>query len=180
MACVEQPLCFEEAPMGEKTEKNLALAFAAESKASARNSVFALKAEQDGFPQIARLFRAVSEAEAVHARRYLRLMRGKIGATEENLETAFQKEIRAHVEEYPPLIRDASEEGMEVVRKAFSESRDVEDRHAALYKRALNDLLSENTTVYHVCQVCGYVAENTAPPRCPVCGAVHEKFKRMD
>ncbi len=166
--------------MGEKTEKNLALAFAAESKASARNSVFALKAEQDGFPQIARLFRAVSEAEAVHARRYLRLMRGKIGTTEENLKTAFEKEIQANVQEYPPLIREASAEGLEVVKKAFSESRDVESRHAELYKRALNDLLSEKATAYHVCQVCGYVAEDQAPQRCPVCGAVSEKFKPMD
>ena len=48
--------------MTEKTEKNLAYAFAAESKASARNATFAKKAEMEGYEQIARLFRAVSEA----------------------------------------------------------------------------------------------------------------------
>ena len=97
--------------MSAKTEKSLAHAFAAESKAAARNATFAKKAEMDGYPQIARLFRAVAEAESVHARRYLMLMRGKIGSTEENLETAFQNEIKANVEEYPKLIKTAAEEG---------------------------------------------------------------------
>ncbi|OGP63797.1 MAG: rubrerythrin [Deltaproteobacteria bacterium RBG_13_49_15] len=166
--------------MSNKTEQNLAYAFAAESKASARNSVFAVKAEQDGFPQIARLFRAVAEAESVHARRYLRLMRGKIGTTEENLKTAFENEIKANVEEYPALIKTASEDGLEVVKKAFSESRDVEDRHAQLYKKALNDLLSDRIASYYVCQICGYVAEDQTPQRCPVCSAISEKFKQTE
>ena len=111
--------------MPEKTEKNLAYAFASESKAAARNAAFSKKAEMEGYAQIARLFRAVSDAESVHARRYLLLMRGKIGSTEENLETAFQNEIKANVEEYPKLIKDVSGEGKERVLKAFSQSRDV-------------------------------------------------------
>ena len=112
--------------MPAKTEKNLAYAFAAESKASARNETFALKAAMEGYTQIARLFRAVSDAESVHARRYLLLMRGKIGSTAENLETAFQKEIKANVEEYPKLIKDAAAEDQKAALKAFSQSRDVE------------------------------------------------------
>ncbi len=112
--------------MTEKTEKNLAYAFAAESKAAARNATFAKKAEMEGYSQIARLFRAVSEAESVHARRYLMLMRGKIGSTQENLETAFQNEIRANVEEYPKLIKAAAAESHKAALKAFSHSRDVE------------------------------------------------------
>jgi len=100
----------------ENTEKNLAYAFAAESKAAVRNDAFAKKAESDGYPQIARLFRAIADAESVHARRYLRLMRGKIGSTEENIETAFQNEIKANVEEYPKLIKDASDGGRRAYR----------------------------------------------------------------
>jgi len=165
--------------MAEKTEKNLALAFAAESKASVRNEVFAKKAERDGYTQIARLFRAVSDAEAVHAHRYLLLLRGKIGSTEENLEAAFQNEIKANVEEYPKLIKEASEEGKEKVVKAFSQSRDVENRHAELYKKAMNDMLSDRDTIYYVCQVCGYVSEDEAPEKCPICGAVTGKFKKI-
>lgn len=165
--------------MSEKTEKNLALAFAAESKASVRNEVFAKKADRDGYPQIARLFRAVSDAESVHAHRYLLLLRGKIGSTEENLEAAFQNEIKANVDEYPKLIKDASGEGKENVVKAFSQSRDVESRHAELYKKAMNDMLSERETTYFVCQVCGYVSEDEAPEKCPICGAVTGKFKKV-
>jgi len=163
--------------MPEKTEKNLAYAFAAESKAAVRNATFSKKADAEGYSQIARLFRAVSEAESVHARRFLLLMRGKIGSTEENLETAFQNEIKANAEEYPGLIKDASDEGQESALKAFSHSKDVEDGHAALYKKAMNDMLSDRETDYHVCQVCGYVAEDNPPDNCPVCGAVKGKFK---
>ncbi|MBC8419826.1 MAG: rubrerythrin family protein [Desulfobacterales bacterium] len=163
--------------MAEKTERNLAYAFAAESKAAIRNEAFAKKADSEGYPQIARLFRAVSDAESVHARRYLLLMRGKIGTTEENIETAFQNEIKANVEEYPRLIKDASDEGKENVSKAFTLSRDVETRHAELYKKAMNDMLADRETEYYVCQVCGYVNEDKAPDNCPVCGAVKGKFK---
>jgi rubrerythrin len=165
--------------MAEKTEKNLAYAFAAESKASIRNEAFARKADMEDYTQIASLFRAVSEAEAVHARRYLLLMRGKIGSTEENLETAFQNEIKANVDEYPKLIKDASDEGKDGVLKAFSQSRDVESRHAELYKKAMNDMLSDRRTEYYVCQICGYIGEDEAPENCPVCGAVKSKFKRV-
>lgn len=165
--------------MSEKTEKNLGYAFAAESKASARNLAFAQKAEHEGYAQIARLFRAVSEAEGVHAQRYLRLMRGKIGSTEENLQTAFENEIKANVDEYPQLIQDAVDEGVGAAEKAFSQSRDVESQHAELYKRAMNDMLAERETAYYVCQVCGHIAENDAPDKCPVCGAVKEKFKAV-
>ncbi|MFH1350169.1 MAG: rubrerythrin family protein [Pseudomonadota bacterium] len=163
--------------MSTKTEKNLAYAFAAESKAAARNSAFALKAGHEGYPQLARLFRAVADAESVHSRRYLSLMRGKIGSTEENLETAFQNEIKANADEYPKLIKEAIEEGMNSIEKAFSQSRDVESRHAQLYKNAMNNLLSDYETDYYVCQVCGYVSEDKAPEKCPVCGAVQGKFK---
>ncbi len=165
--------------MSAKTEKNLAYAFAAESKASIRNATFARKAEMESYSQIARLFRAVSDAESVHARRYLLLMRGKIGSTEENLESAFQNEIKANVEEYPKLIKEAADDGNSSVLKAFSQARDVESLHAELYKKALNNMVSDRETDYYVCQVCGYIAENEAPDNCPVCGAVQDKFRNV-
>ena len=87
--------------MGDRTQKNLAYAFAAESKASVRNDAFARKADAEGYSGIARLFRAVSDAESVHARRYLMLLRGKIGGTEENLKAAFESEIKANVDNIP-------------------------------------------------------------------------------
>ncbi|RPI76484.1 MAG: rubrerythrin family protein [Desulfobacteraceae bacterium] len=166
--------------MAKKTEQNLSRAFSAESKAAIRNAAFASKADQEGYNQIGSLFNAVAEAESVHARRFLLLMRGKIGTTEENLERAFQNEIRANVEEYPTLIKEAQEEGEEGALKAFSQARDVEDRHATLYKNAMNNMLSERQTAYHICQVCGYIGEDAAPDHCPVCGAVKTKFKAVE
>ena len=165
--------------MGEKTEKNLAYAFAAESKAAVRNEAFARKAEMEEYAQIGRLFRAVSDAESVHARRYLLLMRGKVGSTEENLEAAFKNEIRANVDEYPKLIKDASDEEEKGALKAFSQARDVESRHAELYKKAMSDMLADRQTEYYVCQVCGHINEDKAPEKCPVCGAVPGKFKQV-
>ena len=165
--------------MTEKTEKNLALAFAAESKASVRNEVFAKKADHEGYPQIARLFRAVSDAESVHAHRYLLLLRGKIGSTEENLKAAFQNEIKANVDEYPKLMKDAADEDQKKEIEAFSQSRDVESHHAELYKKAMNDMLADRETIYFVCQVCGYISEDEPPEKCPICGAVTGKFKRI-
>ena len=166
--------------MGEKTDRNLAYAFAAESKAAARNAVFADKAATEGYPQIARLFRAVSDAEGVHARKFLMLMRGKIGSTEDNLKNAFEHEIEANVKEYPKLIADAVAEGVGAAEWSFTQARNVEERHAALYKKALTDMIADRETIYHVCQVCGYVAENQAPDNCPICGAVKTKFKQID
>ena len=166
--------------MTKKTEENLSRAFSAESKAAIRNAAFASKADQEGYNQIGSLFRAVAEAESVHARRFLLLMRGKIGTTEENLERAFQNEIKANVEEYPQSIKTAQEEGELGALKAFSQARDVEDRHAVLYKTAMSNLLSERRTAYQVCQVCGYISEDGAPDNCPVCGAVKTKFKAVE
>ena len=165
--------------MSKKTDRNLAYAFGAESKAAVRNTVFAKKAEAEGYTQAARLFRAVADAESVHSRRFLMLMRGKIGSTEENLATAFENEIKANAEEYPKLIKEAADEGQDAALKAFSYARDVESRHAELYKKAINDMIADRETVYHVCQVCGYIAEDEAPERCPVCEAVKERFKAI-
>lgn len=165
--------------MSSKTDKNLNIAFAAESKEAARNNAFAAKAEHEGYDQIARLFRAVADAEGVHARRYLMLMRGKIGSTEENLEAAFQNEIKANVDEYPNLIKAASDEEDNIALRAFSQARDVESHHAELYKHAMGDMLSDTATAYRVCQVCGYIAEGKAPDNCPICGAVQSKFKEI-
>jgi len=163
-----------------KTEKNLAYAFAAESKAAVRNAAFAQKAEKENLSQIAHLFRAISEAELVHAKRFLDLMQGKIGSTEENLETAFNNEIKANVDEYPALVRDAIEEEMEAAVKVFSYARDVEAGHAELYKNAINAMFSDRHTNYYVCQVCGYVSDGSAPEKCPVCGAARSSFKKVE
>ena len=158
-------------------EKSLKEAFAGESKAHVRNRAFADVAEREGFPEIAQLFRAVAEAERVHAGEYLKYMEGVMGDTESNLKAAFQNEITANAEIYPPLIKQAFDLKREDVAWSFIRARDVEDRHAKLYKQALSALVMSEKKAYHVCQVCGYVFDGDLPEECPVCNANKEKFQ---
>jgi len=162
---------------GTKTLKNLKAGFVAESQAHQRNLAFAMKAEQDGLPQIAGLFRAVAEAEGIHAYNHLRLL-GGISDTQENLEAAFERENLAQ-STYPQFIREANEEGNTAVAKIFSYSRDVEKGHAKLYKKALEHMIQETDTDYYVCGICGYVSDGELPDECPICGAPREKFKHI-
>ncbi|GAB4345750.1 MAG: rubrerythrin family protein [Candidatus Abyssubacteria bacterium] len=161
-------------------EKHLKEAFAGESKAHVRNLAFAQKAELDGFPQIAMLFRAVAEAERIHAAEYLKYLEGVIGETEDNLQRAFENEIRANVDIYPPLIKEAFSLKRDDVAWSFSRARDVEERHAVLYKEALSAMVSEENPEYYVCGVCGYVFNREVPDSCPVCRAAKQNFKRIE
>ncbi len=160
-------------------EKIMKDAFAGESKAHMRNLAFARKAEKDGFPQVARLFRTVAEAERVHAAEYLKYLEGVVGETEDNLRMAFENEIKAKTEVYPAFIRESFAYKREDVAWSFSRSRDVEDRHAQLYKNALAALITDQEMTYHVCQVCGYVFNGDLPDACPVCRAKKENFKKI-
>jgi len=162
---------------GTKTLKNLKAGFVAESQAHLRNLAFAMKAEQEGYSQVARLFRAVAEAEAVHAFNHFRLL-GAVSGTQENLESAFERENLAS-STYPQFIREANEEDNTSVATVLSYSRDVEKGHAKLYKKALAHMIAEEETEYYVCQVCGHVSDGTLPDECPICGAPKEKFRRV-
>ena len=166
--------------MGEKTRSNLYEAFVGEAKAYHRLLAFARKADEQGFAQIAKLFRAVAAAEGVHAERHLRLLGDAVVKdTEENLKYSFQQETTVNQVYYPQFIKDAAEEGEKAARVTFSHARDVEEGHAKLYKRALNAMLRDEDHDYHVCEVCGYVSEHEAPERCPICNAKREKFRRV-
>ncbi len=162
---------------GTRTPKNLRAGFIAESQAHLRNLAYAMKAEQEGYSQIARLFRAIAEAEAVHAFNHIRLL-GAVSGTQENLESAFEKENLA-AGTYPQLIREAAEEDNTAVATVLTYSRDVEKGHAKLYKKALAHMMAEEETEYYVCQVCGYVADGSLPDECPVCGAPKDKFRKV-
>ena len=166
--------------MGEKTRKNVYDAFVGEAKAHHRLLAFARKAEEEGHPQIAKLFRAVATAEGVHAERHLRLMgEAAIQSTEANLQSSFERENTVNRITYPEFIREAEEEGESLAAVTFGQARDVEARHAGLYKQALRAMLREETHDYYVCPVCGYIAERKAPGECPICGAKREKFVQI-
>jgi rubrerythrin len=136
-----------------------------------------MKAEQEVHSQVAILFRAIAEAEAVHAFNHLSLVRA-VSGTQDNLESAFERENLA-ASAYPQFVRVANEEGNESVAKTFSYSRDVEKGHANLYKRALAHMMAGEETDYYVCQVCGRVSDGIVPDVCPICGAPGEKFRKV-
>jgi len=164
--------------MSDKTQENLYTAFVGEAKAHHRLLAFARKAENEGYEQVAKLFRAVASAEGVHAERHLRLLgEAAVRSTEENLQYSFEQETTVNEMYYPAFIQEAEEEEETAAVVTFKQARDVEERHAALYKRALNAMLREETHDYYVCQVCGYIAEREPADECPVCGARREKFR---
>ena len=166
--------------MKEKTQKNLYNAFVGEAKAYFRLLAYADKADEEEVPQIALLFRAIAEAERVHAARNLNLAKDLVVKdTDTNLENSFQREKNISENVYPDFIKDAEEEGEKAAAIAFSHARDAESYHAKLYERAIYNVIKEKVSAYHVCQVCGYVTDKNIPDKCPVCGAPKEKFKTV-
>jgi len=167
--------------MQEKTEKNARAAFIGEAKAYFRLLAFAEKAQAEDNLQIALLFRAIAEAERVHATRNLNLIKDIIVKdTDTNLENAFEQEKSISENEYPNFLKDAEDEGEKAAAFVFSQARDAESFHAKLYERAIYQSMKEEVKAYQVCQVCGYVTDKKAPSKCPVCGAPEEKFKAIE
>lgn len=163
-----------------KTEDFLRAAFAGESQANRKYTSFADKADKDGYPQAARLFRAAAEAEAVHAANHLRALRA-IKDTKENLREAIAGETHEFKEMYPEMIESAKVEGDKAAERTFSYANEVEKVHAKLYHDMLDGLdASKEIYPYYVCPVCGLTAEKEPPATCPVCGAKGSVFKRID
>ena len=162
-----------------KTEQNLMEAFAGESQANRKYLAFAKKAERDGYPQVAKLFRAAAEAETVHAHSHLRTL-GAIKSTAENLQAAISGETHEFKEMYPEMIKTAEEEGNKNAARGFRFANEVEKVHAELYQKALDNLDAMAEADYYVCSVCGYTCENEPPEKCPVCNANQNAFFKVD
>ena len=158
-----------------ETEKNLLEAFAGESQANRKYLAFARKAEQEGYKQVAKLFRAAAEAETVHAHAHLRSL-GGIKGTTENLKEAIAGETHEFKEMYPAMIETAKKEGKKAAERSFTFANEVEKVHAGLYQKALDNLDNLSETDYYVCSVCGYTCEMEPPETCPVCGAKASVF----
>jgi rubrerythrin len=168
--------------MSESTN-NLKKAFAGESQANRRYLAFARKAEKEGFPQIARLFRAAAEAETVHAMNHLRIM-GETRSTSENLETAVSGETFEYNKMYPEYLEIAKGEGNHQAAWSFEVANKVEEIHATLFSKALEALTPESKgdlpeKDYYVCSVCGNTVEDEAPDRCPICNAPKTRFFKV-
>jgi rubrerythrin len=166
--------------MNERTADNVHKAYTEEAKAHVRILKYAERAEGDGFPQIAHMFRAVAASERIHARRHYGLLENGVGDTDENLERAFHSETGIAELEYRRMLTEAHEDGEKVAALIFSQARDVEESHAGLYRRAMDHVIWERSTTYQICTVCGYVADGGTPENCPVCGAARSQFQNID
>jgi rubrerythrin len=165
--------------MDDKLKNVLHQAFTGEAKAHLRLKVFAEKADQEGYPQLAKLFRVIAFSEELHGKRALRLLK-EIKSTEENLAESFESETKVAGVAYDSFIRLAEEQGDRSASLYFSQSRDAEEIHAKLYKEAMDHVLEERQTTYYVCDVCGYVSDGILPEECPICGAKKDRFVAFD
>ncbi len=160
-----------------KSIADLKAAFAGESQANRKYTAFARKADQEGYAQVARLFRAAAHAETVHALNHFREL-GEIKGTAENLQAAIAGENYEVVAMYPEFIQDAETEGNQGALRSFKWAMDVEKVHEQLYREALANLGKDGEDYdYYVCPVCGYTAGKGAPARCPVCGTPGARFE---
>ena len=163
----------------EKSIQNLKAAFAGESQANRKYLAFAEKAEKDGYPQVARLFRAAAEAETVHAINHLKALKA-IGSTADNLKEAIAGETAEFREMYPGMIKDAQAEGHKEALRSFEFANAVEQTHAQLYQKALDNLEKRELVDIFVCTICGHTVEGEPPDQCPVCKALKKLFKKID
>jgi len=157
---------------------NLQDAFAGESQANRKYLAFARKAEEDGLPQVAKLFRAAAEAETIHAHAHLRVM-GGIKSTSENLEEAIAGEGFEFNEMYPKYLAEAQQEGNKPAEFSFKNALAVEEIHHGLYSKALDAVKAGSDmpgAKIYVCPVCGNTVENTVPDTCPICNVPGSKF----
>lgn len=164
-----------------KTLENLISAFAGESQANRRYLAFARKAEEEGYSQVAKLFRAAAEAETIHALNHLRIA-GEVKSTVENVEAAIVGETFEYKKMYPEYVNVAKQERSQQAAWSFDVANRVEQVHAGLFSKAVQ-LLKEKKELaqvdYYVCSVCGNTVEGQPPEKCPICGAPKSSFFRV-
>jgi rubrerythrin len=161
-----------------KTEKDLMDAFAGESQANRKYLAYSQRAEDEFMHGVAKLFRAIAEAETIHAIKHLRTA-GKVMSTKENLEDALAGETHEFKNMYPEMIAHAKEEGQKSAEVSFDYANKVEAYHAQLYRKALVDPDKFPVQDYYICKICGYTAEKDMPDVCPVCGANKKAFFKV-
>jgi rubrerythrin len=163
-----------------KSLEDLFAAFAGESQANRRYLAFAQRADEEGYAQAAKLFRAAAEAETVHAINHFKAA-GEVKTTTENLQTAIKGENYEVSTMYPEFVGDAETDQNRKALTSFRYALEVEKVHENLYTKALATLSKDTPQVdYYVCPVCGNTFEGIGPDRCPVCNAPSSRFKKIE
>lgn len=156
-----------------QTEKS----FLEVSRGAARNKLYALRAEQDGNGQLARLFRAIAFSEEAQALRFLLQLRGQTGKNEQNCTVAFAEEIPGLINHYEKATDIAIQAGERAMESAFSQSAKVSRIHLSLKKKLEKDTAKDSP--YNVCSFCGFIMEGRVPDNCPICTAPASRFKEV-
>ncbi len=167
--------------MRKMSEANLKNAFAGESQAYMKYMIFAKKAEEEGFPNISKLFRAIAYAEQVHATNHLQAL-GMICSTADNLRNAIEGEKYEVEEMYPSYNAVAKLQEEREAERATNWALQAEKIHLTLYQKALKSVEEKKDLEIgdiYICEKCGYTVEGMPPERCPICGASKEKFKKF-
>jgi len=157
-----------------KTLKNLMEAFAGESQANRKYLAYSKKAEKDGKMNAAKLFRAASDAETLHALKHFEVA-DKIKSTPDNLKDAINGETHEYQNMYPDFLKEAQAEGNKAAIISFTFAMKAEEVHARLYKEALDSLEQTDEVFYYLCPICGNI-EKVRPEKCSICGFPGSKF----
>lgn len=161
-----------------KTDENLKAAFGGESQANRLYLAFAKKAEEEGYIQASKLFKAAAEAETVHALNHIRIT-SQVKSTLDNLGTAVTGETYEFKKMYPDFLAEAKKENAKQAAWSFDMANRVEQIHAVLFQKAIDAMKAKKDIEkvdYFVCSVCGDTVEGSPPDKCPICGAPREKF----
>ena len=174
-----------------KTLDNLQAAYNGESNANAKYLAYALKAEEEGYHKVARLFRAAASAEEVHLKNHANVIKGmggtpeahiklpEIKSTRENLEDAIKGETYEKTIMYPEFLAQAEKEKNAAAVQTFTYAEEAEGEHAALYKKALSDLdnWKKADVYFYVCPECGYTVMGKPDfTYCPVCATPESDY----
>jgi len=182
--------------MHEMTAGHLRSAYGGESMAHMRYISWGARAEKDGFPNVARLFAAISYAEQVHATKHLYVLKDQAGefavtagagfgisTTSDNLDGAIMGETFEIEEMYPVYIEAAKFQGEKAAERSFYFALEAEKIHVEMYKQAKQAVAGGKDIEFgpvHVCGNCGYTTEGEVPDKCPICGASRDKFKTFE
>ena len=162
--------------MPDTIDQEMALAFANMSKSSALNKLYAARVKREGNVLLSKLLYSISRSEKIHAHRSLMYIRGKIGDPSEYLKHLLHEKHENVSVKYPKISQLSVDSGKKKASEAFDQFSKVTKIHLKLLKEALKKSADESTK-YYVCQICGYIAVDEIPPKCPVCNAVQEKFR---
>jgi rubrerythrin len=157
-----------------KTMQNLMEAFAGESQANRKYLAYAKRAELEGKLNAAKLFKAASDAETIHALKHFEVAQ-KTGCTEDNLKDAVAGETHEFKDMYPDFVKIAEEEGNKAALISFKYAMQAEEVHAKLYQEALGEIEQTEEIFYYLCPVCGNI-EKAVPAKCPICGVPGSRF----